>query len=270
MPDYKIDLQGGNHSVLMIHGLAGSSFELKYLARKLNKVGFTVKGPVLEGHGTTPKHLSKTDWKDWYRSVHESFKEMKKSFDTVSVVGFSMGALLSLHLAYEFGIEVTSVSLISINLFFDGWSLPWSKFLLPFVYYTPIKYFYTFSVKEPFGIKDKTLREWVVNLMEKNLIPHTKFPAVSIYEQFKLIKEVKKELPVITTPVLILHSKEDDLASIKNPDYVEKKIGSKIVRKFILDNSYHMMTIDHQRERVAEETITFFMEQISPNPQICR
>ena len=70
MPDHKIDLLGGNHSVLLIHGLTGSPFEMKYLARKLNKAGFTVKGPCLEGHCTTLKNLSKTNWEDWYRSVH--------------------------------------------------------------------------------------------------------------------------------------------------------------------------------------------------------
>ena len=84
-----------------------------------------------------------------------------------------------------------------------------------------------------------------------------------MHELFKLIREVKRELPTITTPALLLHSREDDLTSIKNPDYVEAKIGSKIVRKIILDDSYHMMTIDNQKDRVAEETIKFFREQLS-------
>ena len=263
MPDHKIDLPGGNHSVLLIHGLTGSPFEMKYLARKLNKAGFTVKGPCLEGHCTTLKNLSKTNWKDWYRSVHESFIEMKKSSDTVSVVGLCMGALLSLHLSYEFGSEVAAVSLISTTLFYDGWSLPWFKFLLPIAYYTPFRFIYSYSETEPYGIKNKPLRERIVNLMKDNSVAYTKTPAASMHELFKLIREVKKELPAITTPALILHSKEDDLTSTKNPDFVEEKIGSQIVRKIILDDSYHMMTIDNQKDRVAEETIKFFREQLS-------
>ncbi len=270
MPDHKIDLPGGNHSVLLIHGLTGSPFEMKYLARKLNKAGFTVKGPCLEGHCTTLKNLSKTNWKNWYRSVNESFIEMKKSSDTVSVVGLCMGALLSLHLAYECGSEVAAVSLISTTLFYDGWSLPWFKFLLPIVYYTPLRFIYSYSETEPYGIKDKLLRERIVNLMKDNSVAYTKTPAASMHELFKLIREVKKELPKITTPALILHSREDDLTSTKNPDYVEEKIGSKIIRKIILDDSYHMMTIDNQKDRVAEETIRFFLEQISFSPHLCQ
>lgn len=264
MPDQKIDLPGGDHSVLLIHGLTGSPFEMKYLARKLNKAGFTVKGPCLEGHCSTLKDLAKTSWKDWYRSVRQSFIEMKKSAHTVSVVGLCMGALLSLHLACEFGSEVAALSLISTNLFYDGWSLPWFKFLLPIASCIPFRYIYSYySEKEPYGIKNKLLRERIVNLMKNDSIAYTKTPATSMHELFKLIREVKRELPVITTPALILHSSEDDQTSIKNPEYVEEKIGSTIVQKIILDNSYHMMTIDNQKDRVAEETIKFFMEQIS-------
>jgi carboxylesterase len=270
MPNHKIDLPGGNHSVLLIHGLTGSPFEMKYLAKKLNKAGFTVKGPCLEGHCTTLKDLSKTKWTDWYRSVLESFIEMKKSSDSVSVVGLCMGALLSLHLSYEFGSEVAAVSLISTTLFYDGWSLPWYKFLLPIAYYTPLRFIYSYPETEPYGIKNKQLRERIVNLMKNDSIAYPKIPAPSMHELFKLIKEVKKELPAITTPTLILHSKEDDLTSLKNPDYVEAKIGSKTVRKILLDDSYHMMTIDNQKDRVAEETIKFFKDQISPSISIPR
>jgi len=262
MPDHKIELPGGNQSALLIHGLTGSPYEMKYLARKLNKAGFTVKGPCLEGHCTTLKDLSKTQWKDWYRSIRETFIEMKKSFDSVSVVGLCMGALLSLHLAYEFGSEVSAISLISTTLFYDGWSLPWFKFMLPVSYYPPFRYMYSYTEKEPYGIKNKPLRERIVNLMKDDSIAYTKTPAASMHELFKLIRGVKKELPHVSTPALILHSREDDLTSVKNPDYVEENIGSNIVQKIILDDSYHMMTIDYQKDRVAEETIKFFKEQI--------
>jgi carboxylesterase len=102
--------------------------------------------------------------------------------------------------------------------------------------------------------------------MQNDSIAYTKTPARSMHELFKLIREVKRELPAITTPALILHSREDDLTSTKNPNYVQNKIGSKIVRKVILDDSYHMMTIDNQKDRVAEETINFFVEQLSLHP----
>jgi len=103
--------------------------------------------------------------------------------------------------------------------------------------------------------------------MKNYSIAYTKTPAASLHELSKLINQVKEELPAITTPALVLHSDEDDLTSLKNPDYVEEKIGSRFVRKIILSDSYHMMTIDNQKDRVAEETIRFFQEQVSPSVQ---
>jgi carboxylesterase len=52
MSEHKIDMRGGEHAVLLIHGLTGSPFEMKYLARQLNRAGFTVKGPCLAGRGS--------------------------------------------------------------------------------------------------------------------------------------------------------------------------------------------------------------------------
>ena len=51
------------------------------------------------------------------------------------------------------------------------------------------------------------------------------------------------------------------MASVKNADYVERHIGSAEVRKVIIPDSYHMLTLDNQKELVAEETIRFFREK---------
>ena len=41
------------------------------------------------------------------------------------------------------------------------------------------------------------------------------------------------------------------------------RIGSSTVRKIFLDNSYHMVTMDNERELVAWETHKFFLENIA-------
>jgi carboxylesterase len=263
MTDHRIDLPGGENSVLLVHGLTGSPFELKYFAKKLNQAGFTVKAPCLAGHGKTVEELAKTRWSDWYSSVFGSFMEMKKNYRTVSVAGLCMGALLALHLAHQVGSEINGTALMSTTIFYDGWSLPWYKFLLPIAYFPPLRYIYSYEEKEPYGIKNQAWRDRIVNLMKNDSIAYIKTPAASMYELFKLIKEVKRELPAIKTPTLILHSKEDDLTSTKNADYVEERIGALKVKKVILDNCYHMMTIDNQKDTVAEEMTKFFKDLVS-------
>jgi carboxylesterase len=264
MKDLTIDLQGGEHAVLLIHGLTGSPFEFNPLARKLHQNGFTVKAPCLAGHGQTLGDLTTTTWHDWYETVHGEFKELKKYYETVSVAGLCMGALLALYLANEEGDEVSSIATLSTTLFYDGWSLPWYKFLLPLFYLPPFKYLASYEERPPYGVKNERIRKKIEIALKKNTIAYSSFPTQSMHELFKLVKVVKKTVHKVKVPTLILHALEDDVASIKNAEYIEKNIGSPIVRKVFLDNTYHMLPLDNQKERVAEETIRFFRENIRP------
>ena len=258
MGEYRIDMQGGDDAVLLIHGLTGSPFEMKYLARRLYRAGFTVKGPCLAGHCKSLADLKKTGGQDWYQSVADTFLELKRQYATVSVAGLCMGALLALRLSAEFKNKVAAISLLSTTLSYDGWSLPWYKFLLPFAYYTPAGYIYSFKEREPYGIKNKALRVRIVEGMKEGSIAHECIPGVSMRELFKLINETKKLIPHVKTPTLILHAQEDDLASKENALYVQKNLGASDVRLVLLDDSYHMLPIDNQRDVVADETIAFF------------
>lgn len=270
MSEHKIYMEGGDDAVLLIHGLTGSPFEMKYLARRLNRAGFTVKGPCLAGHGKTLSDLKKSCWQDWYRTVADAFCELKERHTTVSVAGLCMGALLALSLSAEFKGDVAAISLLSTTLSYDGWGLPWYKFLLPLAYYTPAGYLYSFEEREPYGIKNKALRVRIVEGMKDSSIAYSSVPGVSMRELFKLINATKKLIPQVKTPTLILHSKEDDLASKKNALYVRNNIGASDVRLVLLDDCYHMLPIDNQRDVVATETVAFFKDRTSLRRKIFR
>jgi carboxylesterase len=258
MSNHEIFWAGSDHAVLLIHGLTGSPFELKHLARRLHKAGFSVRAICLAGHGSTIEHLKLTRWEDWYGTIIDTFREMKKKYQTVSVAGLCMGALLALYLASEVGHELAAISLMSTTIFYDGWSLPWYKFLLPLSYLPPFCYFYSYEEREPYGIKNESVRRHVAALLRDNDIAYSTFPSQSMHELFKLIREVKKSLPRVNVPTLILHALEDDLASIRSADYVEEHITSRVVRKVFLEDTYHMLTLDNQKEAVAKETVDFF------------
>ncbi len=253
-----IYLQGGENAVLLIHGLTGSPYEMNYLAKQLNRSGYTVSVPCLAGHDTSLADLKKRTWQDWYATVKQGFLELKKQHSNVCVAGLCMGAVLALHLSYELGSNVTAIGLFSTTLAYDGWGLPWYKFLAPLTYYTPVRYFYDYPECEPYGIKDKRLRAIVAKGLKDNSVAYNKVPGVSMHESFRLVKNVKKNIRSITTPTLIIHSIEDDTASVNNATYIERQIGSSSVRKVIIDDCYHMITIDNKREQVADETINFF------------
>lgn len=251
-------LPGGERAVLLVHGLTGSPFEMKYLAKRLNKAGFTVYAPCLAGHGATVEDLKATSWQDWYGASFNAFRKLKAEYGSVSVSGLCMGALLALMLASDLNDEVCSVSLLSTTLFYDGWSLPWYKFLLPLMYHPPFKYFYSYKESPPYGIKNERLREAYLQWMRNGAVAYDSIPSESMRELNKLSKAVMGSMKKVTSPVLILHAAEDDLASTKNADYVETHVASNKVKKVLVPDSYHMITIDNQKDFVVKETIEFF------------
>ncbi len=253
-----IYLPGGANAVLLIHGLTGSPYEMKYLAEQLNRSGYTVSVPCLAGHDTSLADLKQKKWQDWYATVKQAFLELKEHHSHLYIAGLCMGAVLTLQLSHEMGPSVAAIGLFSTTLIYDGWGLPWYKFLAPLTYYTPIRYFYDYPECEPYGIKNKRLRAIVAKGLKDNSVAYDKVPGVSMCESFRLVKNVKKNIRSITTPTLIIHSLEDDTASVNNANYIERQIGSSSVRKVIINDCYHMITIDNQREQVAHETISFF------------
>jgi carboxylesterase len=259
MNQHDIELPGGEQAVLLIHGLTGNPYEMKFLAEKLNKAGFTVSVPCLPGHSETVEILKKTHWQDWYGRARERYLELKQHHRQVSVAGLCMGAVLALELAWEFP-EIPAVSLMSTTLFYDGWTIPWYSFLIPLAYYTPLKYFYSFSERPPYGIKNDRLRKLVMH--NTATLVYDEVPGVVMDQNFRLINQVKQHIPQIKTPLLLLHAREDDTASMKNADYVDNHIASTSIRKVVLEESYHMITIDNDRALVAQENVAFFSEKM--------
>jgi len=69
---------------------------------------------------------------------------------------------------------------------------------------------------------------------------------------------VKPKLAQITQPALVMHAKRDHTCPIrKNVDYVMKHLASPEKRAIELDESYHVITVDSEKENVANEVIEF-------------
>ena len=261
----QIELAGGEHAVLLIHGLQGVPTEMQALANRLHKAGYTVRVPHFKGYGYTTGDTahSVTPWRDWHYQVLLELRDLKRQYKTVSIGGLCIGAVLALSVAEEASGEISSLSLLATTLFYDGWSIPWYRFMLPLGYYTPLRYMYAYREREPFGLKNEQLRRWVAREMShktSSIAGASNLALPAIHEAALLIKSVKRNLPKVTVPALIIHAVEDDVSTPRSADFVVNNIGSDKVQKILLHNSYHIITMDNERERVANETIRFFNE----------
>ncbi len=257
----------GKAGVLLVHGITGSPTEMKPLARKLTAEGFTVACPQLAGHCSTLKELKATRWTDWYASLEASLDFLSGECDKVYVVGLSMGALLALKLAADHPGRVHGVAALSATFFYDGWNIPhWKqRFLLPLLVYSPLRYLFSYREPAPYGIKDERIRSLIAKLYEGNSanMPekygYSEFPGVTILETFRLIRAVKRDLPRMGTPLLIVHSTEDDMASLENAKYLASRVSSRHVETFYVDDTYHVLTLDRRKEDVANRVTEFFL-----------
>jgi carboxylesterase len=266
IPDCSFRFPAGPTAVLLIHGLTGTPTEMKGIGKGMARAGYTVHGVQLSGHCGSERQLVATGWRDWYASVVAAFDDLRRNHDRVFVAGLSMGALLALKLAADRPDEVAGIGLYSTTLFYDGWSVPRHSVLLHGAFLMGLGRFLRFNEQHPHGIKDDRLRERVVAAMvggRSEVAGLLAMPGSSLNELIKLIRTVKKRLPEIRVPALVVHAREDDVTSPRNASYLAARLGG-YVEKVILDDCYHMITLDRQRQAVIDHSIAFMRRFATP------
>jgi carboxylesterase len=261
-------LKGRNDAaIILAHGMTGSPQEMKFLAEFLNQRGYSVVCPRLAYHGQPIELLKKAKWQEFYQSIRTKYLEMVNGYKFIFVAGLSMGALLALLLGDEFGDKISAVSCLSPTLFYDGWNTPWYKCFLPLAYITPLKNFFYFKEELPYGIKNKHLQQLMHRYYSKTSLHNTKhledygypyFPVALFYQLDLLVKYLSKRLQYIKNPVQLIQARNDDITSVKNSQFIYDNIKSREKNLILLDNSYHVITVDEEREKVADNMDVFF------------
>jgi len=256
-----ISLAAGDDVVLLLHGLAGSPLEMRFLASSLHRKGLSVEVPHIPGYSYGGKA---SGWRHWQDSTAVIFERLKRDYRSVSVSGLCIGAVLALSLAAEKGSQISALSLLSTTLFYDGWGLPWYRFLMPLGFYTPLRTFYSYREREPYGIKNLHLRRRIASAMRKGFSEAgaARLSMNHLYQAAGLIRHATRAMHAVSAPALVMHAIDDETASPKSAQYVVDHIGSSTVRKVILDNSYHIITMDNDRAMVARATRDFFLQNI--------
>jgi carboxylesterase len=258
-PDRSYKIKGGRAGVLLIHGLGGTPIEMRYVANACARAGYTVSVPQLAGHCATEADIKFSCWQDWYGSVDKALTELRQTCDTVVVGGLSAGAILALHLAANRPADVHGVACFAPTLWLNGWGVPWYGQLFRLVQTKWFANKIQFTECEPYGIKDKRMREMVVEALhsgDPSKAGMYSTPGGPMLELRWLTNIVRRQLPSIKQPTMILHPREDDRADISNAFYLQRRLGGP-VEMTVLDDCYHIITIDKQREVVAERTVDF-------------
>lgn len=253
----------GRSGVLLIHGLTGTPAEMRSVGKGLLQAGFTVHGVQLAGHCGDEADLLATGWRDWYRSVDEAATLMRQEVDHLFVAGLSMGAVLALKLAIERPNDVQGLGLYGTTFKYDGWAIPAIarlSFLLPLACAMGIGRHRSFMESFPYGIKDERIRKRIVGGMlagdsAAGGLPGNPWPSLAQF--IRLSHNVRKRLGRVRAPCQVIHASNDDIASLKNVEIIKRHVSAR-VETVLLEDSYHMVTVDAQRDVLVERSAQFF------------
>lgn len=248
----------GRNGVLLIHGLGGTQYDLGVLHKAIRRAGGDTHVITLPGHGTRPEDLIGVRAEAWLDAVTEQYRVLAREYDELHVAGMCMGALVALLLCHRVEHAQGRLALLAAPVYIDGWSTPWYRALRHVLYRVPgVTERMRVEEGEPFGIKNPLVRALVKKKFERQDNFHYPWvPLATICQVDRMRGWVRAAAPKTHCPTLILHAREDELTSLRSARFLEAALPD--ARSVVLENSYHMICADNDREDVARHVLSFF------------
>lgn len=240
-PIYK---KGNSVGVLLLHGFTGSPFEMRETATLLQEKEYTISVPLLKGHGTKVEDLENCKWIEWFNDSKAALFELRKTCKKIFVIGLSTGASLALHLAAHYQVE--GVIALSPALFLKGKITRLLPYVPSFIRYR--------NKKGGPDILDPSAR--------KSAVSYRKTPIRAAKEVLRLYSHVKMDLPDIYAPVLIIQSSQDHVVDERGAQWIYDHIASQDKQVLKLDKSFHVITMDVEKNIVNREIETFIFNRL--------
>jgi carboxylesterase len=233
--------------VLLLHGGGDTPQVLAGLARYLHGRGWSVRVPLLSGHGRNLSALSAVSSSEWHADVEREFESMRRQHQSVSIVGLSMGGALAVSLAARHS-DITALVLLAPYLAMPqtvqrlaassrlwGWILP---------YFTSAG---GRSIHDPVaaaqGLGHGVLTPQVLRAL------------------LEVVSHAADALPDVGAPALVIQSREDNRISAADATAAFERLGSQDKQFVWVEGAGHVITVDYGRERVFDLTAKWLAER---------
>ncbi len=233
--------EGGETGVLLVHGYTGSPQGLRPWGEYLAGEGYTVLCPRLPGHATTLRDLASSTARDWVGEAEMSLRGLRERCSTIFLAGLSFGSTITLDLAARYPDVVGGLVAINASVYNDD---PRTK-LAP--------------VLGKVNLFLKGLGNDVADPTQTELC-YPKISTKATAQVLDYMKRVHDNLAAVRCPALLLVSRQDHVVPPGNTPRIYERISSTDKEVVWLERSYHVATLDYDRQIIFERSAQFFRD----------
>lgn len=232
---------GGQTAVLVCHGFLGTPQSVQYVCRQLARKGFTVSAPRLQGHGTSYQDLARYTHQDWIKDIHAAYQSLRTNHSSVFIVGQSMGGTLALHTAAFFQ-DTAGIALINPAL--D----------------VPVMQRAVRETSASFIKEDRP----DIRIPQEEEITYSHVPTASVRSLLQLTAAVRPQVRLVSCPALVAASRVDHVVPPANAAAIYENLSSTSKVFEWLEHSYHVATLDADREFLADR-LSLWIASVASN-----
>jgi carboxylesterase len=230
---------GAAAGVVVLHGFTGNPSSVRGVAEAMIDAGFDVEMPRLPGHGTTIDEMLLTDWSDWFGETDRVVRELTSRVDRVVVLGQSMGGTLALSAAFDRDAVVGVVCINPVTRPRDDATMAMlDDFIDDGLTVVP---------GEGSDIADP----------ESSDIAYSGTPLVPLKSLVTDgVTPITGRFGELTMPLRLFTSRQDHVVDPGDSEHLAATHGGTVEHTW-LERSYHVATLDHDRELVVSESVAF-------------
>src|SRR5262249_40394377 len=88
------------------------------------------------------------------------------------------------------------------------------------------------------------------------------YPIKATASMLELAEQVRRRLPMVTQPLFVAHGRHDHAIPFAAAQELVRGVATPAVQFLPLERSYHVITLDLERERLADELGAFLEKRI--------
>jgi carboxylesterase len=225
----------------MLHGFGDTPQTLEYLAAFVHAQGWTVRAPLLPGHGRTLDDFAASRASEWIALARAELESLRSRYETVCVVGLSMGGSLATILAAEVP-GVPALVLLAPYL-----SMPTRLRRAASAHHilgTVVPYLRgggEQSIRDP--------AEVARNLAYGFITPRL------VFELARVVARARASAPKVSVPTLVVQSRQDNRIPPEAAERAFALFTTSERRLMWTEGNGHIITVDYGRQAVFSAVV---------------